>query len=145
MKLDNKVAIITGSSRGIGRATALRFASEGARLIINHRDNDDLARNVAEECRDQGAEAIVVQADVTQLDDCRQLCTAACKAYGRLDIVISNAGIIVDKPFVASGAEDWTRIVDVNMRAFFNILQSALPTMIEQMVRAELQATRAWA
>jgi NAD(P)-dependent dehydrogenase (short-subunit alcohol dehydrogenase family) len=132
MTLKGKSAIVTGSSRGIGHAVALRFARDGAKVVVNCVTNLDKAKAVADEIRGIGGEAIVVQADVSKRADADRLIASAIKSFGKLDILISNAGIIIDRPFTESTDEDWTRSIEINLKGFFNVARAALPHMMKQ-------------
>jgi NAD(P)-dependent dehydrogenase (short-subunit alcohol dehydrogenase family) len=132
MTLKGKSAIVTGSSRGIGHAVALRFARDGAKVVVNCVANLDKAKAVADEIRGIGGEAIVVQADVSKRADAERLIASAIKSFGKLDILISNAGIIIDRPFTESTDEDWTRSIEINLKGFFNVARAALPHMMKQ-------------
>jgi NAD(P)-dependent dehydrogenase (short-subunit alcohol dehydrogenase family) len=132
MDLKNKTAIVTGSSRGIGRAIALRFARDGAQVTVNCVSTVDKANAVADEIRKAGGEAIVVQADMSKRADAERLVAETIKAFGKVDILVSNAGIVIDRPFVESTDEDWTRAIESNLHGFFNITRAVLPHMIER-------------
>src|SRR5262249_13127169 len=127
MDLQGKSAIVTGSARGIGRAIALRFAREGANVTVNCLRTLDKAEAVAEEIRRQGGRAIVVAADVSRRDQADRLVAETIAAFGKVDILVSNAGIIIDKPFVDSTAEDWERAIETNLHGFFNVSHAGLP------------------
>ena len=130
MTLKDKTAIVTGSSRGIGRAVALRFARDGAKVVVNCIASLDKANAVVKEISQLGGEAVVVQADVSKRADAERLIASAIKAFGKLDILVSNAGIIIDRPFVESTDDDWERSIGINLRGFFNVTRAALPHMI---------------
>ena len=132
MDLNNKTAIITGSTRGIGKGVALRFARDGARVTVNGVVNRDKAEKVAEEIRKAGGEAIVIMADVSKHEQAERLIAETIDAFGKVDILVSNAGIIIDKPFVDSTDEDWDRAIEINLRGFFNVSRAVLPHMIER-------------
>ena len=132
MTLENKAALVTGSSRGIGRAIALRFAQDGARVAVNCIKNRDKAEAVALEINQNGGEAVVVQGDVSRRADADRLIAETTAAFGAVDILVSNAGIVIDKPFLSSTAEDWTAAMENNLHGFFNVCQAALPGMIER-------------
>ena len=132
MDLRNKTAIVTGSSRGIGRAIALRFARDGARVTVNCLTTRDKAEAVAAEIRGGGGAAIVVQADVSRRDQAERLVAETIAAFGKVDILVSNAGVIIDRPFVESTDEDWTRAIEANLHGFFNVCRAVLPHMIER-------------
>ena len=132
MDLKNKVAIVTGSSRGIGSAIALRFARDGAKVTVNCVSTTDKANAVADEIRKAGGEAIVVQADVSKRAEAERLIAETIKAFGKVDILVSNAGVVIDRPFVESTDEDWTRAIESNLHGFFNVTRAVLPHMIER-------------
>ncbi|HEX4570932.1 MAG TPA: 3-oxoacyl-ACP reductase family protein [Dongiaceae bacterium] len=132
MQLKDKVAIVTGSSRGIGKAVAERFAREGARIVVNYVRNKKAADAVAAAIRKAGGEAVAVKADVSKRADAERLIKSAVKAFGRLDIVVSNAGIVIDRPFIESTDEDWIASIENNLHGFFNVCQAALKPMLKQ-------------
>lgn len=131
-KLKDKVAIVTGSSRGIGKSVALRFAKEGAKVVVHCRGAVDKAEQVASEVRKAGGEASVCQADVAVRADTERLRDETLTTFGQIDILVSNAGIVIDKPFVESTDADWDAAVGSNLRGFFNVCQAVLPHMMER-------------
>lgn len=132
MKLKDRVAIITGSSRGIGKAVALRFAAEGAKVVVNCRSSVDKAEAVAGEISEGGGAALVVQADVSVKADAERLRDRALEAFGRIDVLVSNAGVVIDRPFVESSDEDWAAAIGTNLDGFFNVTRAVLPHMLER-------------
>jgi 3-oxoacyl-[acyl-carrier protein] reductase len=130
-KLDGKVAVVTGSSTGIGEAMATAFASEGARLVINSR-TADRARPVAERLVAAGAEAIAVQADESRKADAERLVQSAVDTWGRLDIMVNNAGVNAIRPSVELLEDDWRRVVDTNLTGVFFGCQAAGAQMLRQ-------------
>ena len=100
-RLEGRVALITGGSRGIGRAIALRFAKEGARICANYHRSEDKARELVEEIRSFGGEAIMLRADVSRLDEVRRLISCVIEEFGRLDILVNNAAIMIRGGFIA--------------------------------------------
>ena len=132
MNLKGKAAIVTGSSRGIGRAVALRLARDGAKVAVNCVSTVDKANGVAETIRKAGGEAIVVKADVSKRADAERLIAETAQAFGSVDILVSNAGIVIDRPFVDSTDDDWTRAIENNLHGFFNVTRAVLPRMIER-------------
>ncbi len=132
MDLRKKSAIVTGSSRGIGMAIALRFAHDGAAVTVNCVGSLDKAEAVAGQIVRQGGRAIVVQADVSKREDAERLVAETIDAFGKVDILVSNAGIIIDKPFVESTDEDWRRAIETNLHGFFNVTRAVLPHMLER-------------
>jgi NAD(P)-dependent dehydrogenase (short-subunit alcohol dehydrogenase family) len=131
-KLEGRSAIVTGSSRGIGKAIALRFAAVCDIICVNCVSTRDKAEAVAGEIRQAGGEAIVVTADVSRRAEAEKLVAETAKAFGKVDILVSNAGIIIDRPFVESSDEDWTRAIESNLHGFFNVARAVLPHMIER-------------
>jgi 3-oxoacyl-[acyl-carrier protein] reductase len=132
MKLNGKTAVVTGSSRGIGRAIARHFAAEGARVAVNCVNAVDKAAAVVAEIEAAGGSAVVVQADVSQRADAERLVAEASAAFGPIDIMVSNAGIIADKRFLDSTEDDWRDAIETNLHGFFNVCQAALPGMAER-------------
>ena len=132
MKLEGKVAIITGSSRGIGKAVAHRFAREGAKVVVNCVSTLDKAQATAEEIKTNGGAAKVIQADVAKAKDAERLIGETIAAFGQVDILVSNAGIIIDKPFLQSSDEDWERSIENNLHGFFNVARAVLPHMVKR-------------
>ena len=132
MKLKNRVAIVTGSARGIGKAIAIRFAAEGAKVVVNCLHNVDMADSVAQYIGENGGQAIVCRADVSRRSEVDRMRDAALTAFGQIDIMVSNAGVVIDKAFIDSTDEDWDAAININLRGFFNVTQSVLPHMIER-------------
>jgi NAD(P)-dependent dehydrogenase (short-subunit alcohol dehydrogenase family) len=132
MRLDGKVAIVTGSSRGIGRAVALRFAKDGAKVVVHCRETMDKARGVVEAIKAKGGEAVAVKGNVGKKRDAEAIVAKALDDFGRLDIMVSNAGIVLDKRFVDSTDEDWARAMESNLDGFFHMTRAALPPMLKQ-------------
>ncbi len=115
MKLNDKVALITGASRGIGRATALLFAKEGAKVVINFEKEKQRAQEVADEIVKMNGVAMIVQADVAQEDQVKSMVEKCIEAFGKIDILVNNAGIVYDVPFEERTVEQWKRTLDVNL------------------------------
>ena len=119
MKLEGKVALVTGSSRGIGRATALLFAKEGAKIVVNYSKTPKEAAAVAEEIKKLGSEAIVVECDVSKEDQVKSMIKQAVDHFGGLDILVNNAGVVFDEEFSEKTVEHWKRTMDVNLLGVF--------------------------
>jgi 3-oxoacyl-[acyl-carrier protein] reductase len=130
MRLKGKVAIITGAGRGIGREAALLFAREGAKLVLA--DVDPQAEKVVEEIKKLGGEATFVRSDVTNRESCVALANAAAGAFGRIDVLVNNAGITRDAQLVKLSESDFDRVIEVNLKGTFNATQAVAPRMIEQ-------------
>ncbi|CAM5635088.1 SDR family oxidoreductase [Mycolicibacterium aubagnense] len=124
-QFEGKTAIVTGSSRGIGRAIAERLAGDGARVVINYLENESRAREVVDEIETKGGKAIAVQADVSNLVDICRLFDEAEAAFGRPDIVVANAATAIIKPLVEATEQDYDRVFDTNTKGVFFILQEA--------------------
>ena len=132
MLLRDRTAIVTGSARGIGKAIAERFAREGAKVAVNYLNNKAKADDVVAGIERAGGIAVAIQADVAKRKDANRLVARTIEAFGGLDIMVSNAGVINDKPFIESTDEDWDSAINTNLRGFFNMAQASLPHMIEQ-------------
>ena len=132
MDLSNKCAVVTGASSGIGKAIALRFADDGARVAITFRENREGGEAVAKAIRDGGGEAIAIQADVRDKAAAKRMVAEALQAFGHIDIMVSNAGIVIDRLFLDSTDEDWERAIETNLHGFFNVARAVLPHMVER-------------
>jgi 3-oxoacyl-[acyl-carrier protein] reductase len=130
MRVKDKIAIVTGSGRGIGREIALTFAREGAKVIVS--DITEKIFEVAKEIEALGSEAFAVKCDVTKLSDAEKMVKATLKKFGRIDILVNNAGIYPFKPFVEMTEEDWEKVININLRGVFNCTKAVVPRMIEQ-------------
>jgi NAD(P)-dependent dehydrogenase (short-subunit alcohol dehydrogenase family) len=125
-KLANKVAVVTGAAQGIGLGIARSFTAEGAQVILSD-VNDAAGEAAAAELRGGGGQAVYVHADVAQEADVRRLMAAAVDHFGRLDIVVNNAGIVAVQTVEESSVEDWDRVMAINVRAIFLTTKHALP------------------
>ncbi len=132
LDLTGRVAVVTGSSRGIGRAIALKLASLGAKVVVNYHSSEDAAREVVEQIESQGGEAIAFQADVKQAEEAKELIEAALDAYGRLDILVNNVGITRDTLLMRMKEEDWDIVLETNLKGTFNCTKVAQRPMIRQ-------------
>jgi 3-oxoacyl-[acyl-carrier protein] reductase len=130
--LKDKVAVVTGSSRGIGRAIALRLASLGARVVVNYRTNAEAAQEVVEAIGALGGQAIAVQADVGDADDAQRLIKTAQTTYGRLDILVNNAGTTRDTLLARMSEEEWNLVINTNLKGAFNCTKAAIRPMMKQ-------------
>ncbi|MEX2311794.1 MAG: SDR family NAD(P)-dependent oxidoreductase, partial [Rhodospirillales bacterium] len=131
MRLKDKVCVITGAAQGIGEACALRFAREGAKVVVSDIQLDK-GEAVAGAIRDAGGEAIYVACDVSRKSDCDDLIAAAVAAYGRIDVHLSNAAVLVAKDFLDLTEDDWNKTIAVNLTGFFYAGQSAAAQMVKQ-------------
>ena len=132
MQLDGKVALVTGSSRNIGRAIALAFAREGADIIVNAKTNAADAEAVANEIRALGRKAVPLLADVGDRDQLEGLMTKALAEFGHIDIVVNNASFRPNSPFVDMTYEEWRSVLAADLDASFITSKRAVPGMIER-------------
>ena len=130
-KLDGKVALITGSGRNIGRATALKLAGEGAHIIVNARTNQAEADAVAHEVRDRGVKSLAILADIGKKDQVDAMVARTLGEFGRIDILINNAAIRPHKPFTEVTVQDWERVRGVVLDGAFYCTQAAIPSMVK--------------
>ena len=131
MRLKNKTAIITGATSGIGKATALLFADQGADLVITGR-RSGLGKTVEAECRQRGVRCVFVEADHTKQADCQKVVDAAIKEFGRIDILFNNAGIVPKGTAETTTEEAWQRTLDINITAVWRMSRLVIPHMRTQ-------------
>jgi 3-oxoacyl-[acyl-carrier protein] reductase len=123
--LAGKTALVTGSSRGIGRAIAERLAADGAAVVINYARNEQGAQKVVDGIRAKGVNSVLIQADVSKPAEVRRLFDHAERTVGQLDIVVANAGIVLEKPLSESTEEDYDSVFNINTKGVFFTLQEA--------------------
>lgn len=128
-----RVAIITGSSRGIGKATALQLAKDDINIVINYLKSEKKSKEVVEEIKRMGGTAIAVKADISKLEEAKELTEKAIEFFGSIDILINNAGeIIRPGDWKSIDDETWERTLDVNLKGAFNCIKVVAPYMIKQ-------------
>lgn len=127
--LRGQVALVTGASRGIGRATALRLAEAGANVVVNYLEREDDARSLIDEIREAGGETLAVQGDVSRSTDAEAIVDAALQEFGQLDILVANAGIWQGAPVEEMSDELWDRVLDANLRGTWTCCRAAIPAM----------------
>ena len=132
MKLDGKVAIITGAATGIGQGIALRFAKEGASVVVDYVGKPDAANETEKQIQSGGGKTIAIAADVSKPDEVKNLIAQTVATFGRLDIVVNNAGIEKKAPFVDFAFEDAQKIIAVNLLGPYLMAQEAARQMIKQ-------------
>ncbi len=132
MHLGNKVAIITGGSRGIGRAVAIHLAQNGASVVVNYAGNATAAQEVVDMIIAKGGKAIAVQADVANPDAVDLMVKQTLDAFGRIDILVNNAGITRDGLLMRMKAEDWDAVVDTNLKGVFHCTKAVSRIMMKQ-------------
>jgi len=130
MDISNKIAIVTGSSRGIGRAIALKLAEVGATVVVN--DIDETVKAVAQEIKAMGRQSLPILADVSSSSDVARLVEETIANYGRIDILVNNAGIARDQLLLRMSDEDWDKVLDVNLKSVFLCTKAVLRHMVKQ-------------
>jgi 3-oxoacyl-[acyl-carrier protein] reductase len=130
-KLDGKIALITGSGRNIGRATAMKLAGEGAHVVVNARTNEAEAEGVAREIREKGGRALAVLADMAKKSEIDAMVARALSEFGRIDILINNAAIRPHKPFIEVTVADWEHVRGVVLDGAFYCTQAVIPSMVK--------------
>lgn len=130
--LKGKVAIITGSGRGIGKAIAMKLAENGADIVINDILGSDYADDTKKEIEALGVKAIVVRGDVRKTEDVENLVSETMNAFGRIDILVNNAGITRDGLMLRMSEEDWDMVLDINLKGAFNCIKAVARPMMKQ-------------
>ena len=131
MKLKNKIAIITGSSKGIGKSTALLFAKEGAKIVVNYFSSEKEAFSVVDEIKKIGSEAIAIKCDVSKEGEVKEMINQTISKFGKIDILVNNAAIVFDAPFIERTVEQWKRTLDVNLIGSFLCSKYASVNMLK--------------
>ena len=128
-----RAAVVTGGSRGIGRAVCVALAKQGCNVVVNYCHGEAAAAETAALCKEQGVEAVTVQADVSTAEGCKKLFEEAVNAFGRVDILVNNAGVTRDKLLLQMTEEDFDRVLAVNLKGAFNTCKA----VCRQMARAK--------
>ena len=132
MRLKGKTALITGSSRGIGRAVAMSYGKEGANVVVNYTSNEKAANEVVETIRSSGSKAVAVKGDVARKADVEHLVATAMETFGRLDILVNNAGFTRPAMMLKMTEEEWDQVVNIHLKGAFLCSQAAGVQMKEQ-------------
>ncbi|RPI54126.1 MAG: 3-oxoacyl-[acyl-carrier-protein] reductase [Chloroflexi bacterium] len=132
MRFEGKVAVVTGGARGIGRAVALRLAREGASVVVNYLSNQAAADEVGGQIQAAGGQAIAVQCDVSNVAQAQALVERAREAFGRVDVLVNNAGTTRDTLIMRMTEEDWDLVIDTNLKGAFNCVKAASRPMVKQ-------------
>lgn len=132
MMLEHKVAIVTGASRGIGRAIALELASKGADVVINYSGNEEAARLVAREVEKMGRKSLVVKANVADASEVEKMFKETLNTFGKIDILVNNAGVTRDNLMMRMKEEEWDAVINTNLKGVYNCMKAATRPMIKQ-------------
>ena len=130
--LDNKVAVVTGGSRGIGRAIAVELGKRGANVVVNYNRSSDAAAEVVASIEAAGGQAIAVQADVSDFEQAAALIKTALDTFGRIDILVNNAGTTRDQLLMLMKEQDWDDVLCTNLKSVFNCCKAAARPMVRQ-------------
>ena len=131
MNLNGKAALVTGGGQGIGRAICLELARQGANLIINYAGNQEAAAETAAACGRLGAEAVIVQADVADAEECARMFGEAREAFGRVDLLVNNAGVTRDGLLIRMSEQDYDQVLDTNLKGAFLCSREAARMMMK--------------
>jgi acetoacetyl-CoA reductase len=131
-RLEGKTAIVTGAGRGIGSAIARELGETGANVIVNYSTSASSAEELAEEIRTLGPKALAIQADVTDIEQVRNMVNRVMETFGQIDILVNNAGITRDKTLKNMSRENWDEVMHVNLGSVFNCTKLVLPHMLER-------------
>lgn len=131
MDLVNRVAIVTGGAKGIGKAIAFSLARKGVKVVINYNSSEQSAKAIVDELASEGYEALAVQANVAEFEQTKALVERTIDHFGRLDIIVNNAGITRDRTFKKLSENDWHEVISVNLSSVYNTCNAALPHLLE--------------
>ncbi len=131
-RLDGKTALVTGGSRGIGRAIALELAAEGAKVAVNYQSSEAKAQAVADEINKAGGSCVLAQANLSDGEEARAMVEKVAQDLGGLDVLVNNAGITRDKSLRKMNDDEWEAVIQTNLNGYFYCTSAAIPIMIEQ-------------
>ncbi len=129
---NNKVAIVTGAAKGIGRSIAIKLASQGINIVLNYRSSEEEAIKTENEIKEFGVEVIRVKGDISKIQDVENLIKVAKEKFRKIDIMVNNAGITKDTLILRMKEEDFDSVIDVNLKGVFNCLKTITPVMVKQ-------------
>lgn len=132
MKLQNKIALVTGGSRGIGASIAKELAKEGAKVVFTYQSSPDKAQNVLDEIKADGGEGRIFQADASNFNDAQKTVDFVLKEFGSLHILVNNAGITKDNLILRMSEQDWDEVINTNLKSVFNYSKAAIKPMMNQ-------------
>lgn len=130
--LKDKTAIVTGASRGIGRATAIELARNGANVVVNYAGSTARAEQVVVEIKELGVDALAIQADVSNSEQVKEMINQTIDAFGRVDILVNNAGITKDNLMMRMKEEEWDAVINTNLKGVFNCSKAVTRQMMKQ-------------
>jgi acetoacetyl-CoA reductase len=130
--LSGRAGVVTGGSRGIGRAIALELGRNGANVAIGYSSNAEAAEETAREIGDLGGEAFTLRANVTRPEEVKEAIASVARTFGKIDFLVNNAGITRDRTLQKMSREQWEEVIDVNLHSIFNVTHEVLPYMLEQ-------------
>lgn len=129
---DKKIALITGGSRGIGKEVAKKFAKEGYNIVINYVSDNTNIQELEKEFEELGAEVLLIKTDVTSFEECENMVKDAIQKFGKIDVVVNNAGITKDNLLMRMKEEEFDKVIDVNLKGTFNVTKSVIPYMMKK-------------
>ena len=129
---EGKTAIVTGASRGVGRATAMRLAEAGANVVVNYLKEEQKAETVVALCKEKGVDALAVQGDVSVWSDAQNLAHKAIEKFGKIDLLVLNAGIWEGAPIEEMSEETWNKVLNTNLKAAWAMTKACVPSMKKQ-------------
>jgi 3-oxoacyl-[acyl-carrier protein] reductase len=132
MSLRGEAAIVTGGSRGIGKAIVLKLIQEGAKVVFTYLKSDENAAATLDRIKETGGEARAVKADVRKLEEAKRIVAETIDIFGKLDILVNNAGIIKDKALMGMESSDWQDVIDTDLTGYFNMARASIITMMKQ-------------
>lgn len=127
-----KVVLITGGSRGIGKAIAIKFAKEGYNLVINYVSDKTDIKKLEDEFKQYGSDVLFVKADVSEFEDCESMVKQAIEKFGTIDVLVNNAGITKDNLLLRMSVEDFEKVIDINLKGTFNVTKNVVPYMMKK-------------
>ena len=130
--LKDKVAIVTGGSRGIGKAIVQELVRNGSKVVFTYLKSDEAAKGLMEEVKKTGGEAEAIKSNASNFDDAKKAVEFAVTKYGHLDILVNNAGVIKDKALMMMDPSEWHEVIDTNLTGYFNMAKACIVTMLKQ-------------
>lgn len=127
----NKVALITGAARGIGKQIALTLAKQGYNIVLNYRKENEEVTNTKNEIESTGVKCLGVKADISKFEDCENLIKEAIETFGKIDVLVNNAGITKDMLLMRMKPEDFKQVIDINLVGTFNVTKNVIPYMMK--------------